>query len=91
MRRTHQALPAWLLSARKRSLAKPLSLRFISLYFEPLRMVLLLHELLFWSPLLNVAGVSLVVLRTTGRAVVKVEHAYGYWKVRVRGLIKGDF
>ena len=24
-------------------------------------------------------------------AVVKVEHAYGYWKLRVRGLIKGDF
>ena len=26
-----------------------------------------------------------------GRAVVQVEHAYGYWTLRVRGLSKGDF
>ena len=26
-----------------------------------------------------------------GRAVVKMKHAYGYWKLCVRGLIKGDF
>ena len=25
-----------------------------------------------------------------GRAVVKVEHAYGWWKLCIRGPIKGD-
>ena len=54
---------------------------------------------LFWdrkAARLSSSGVIEAVTRKSygipmRRAVVKVEHAYGYWKLRVRGLIKGDF
>ena len=43
-------LQAWSLSARKSYLAKPLSFRFISLYVEPLWIILLLDELVSSHP-----------------------------------------
>ena len=44
---------------------------------------------------LRSSGVIAAVTRISyaipmGRAVVKVEHAYGYWELRVLGRIKGD-
>ena len=56
---------AWLLSARKCSLAKPLFLRFISLKVEPLTIILLLPKTISRLPSLSVVGVSLVVRSTT--------------------------